>query len=755
MTCLDFTCGNFLHGQPYLKGRDCPRCWNGAHRLGMSITGRATPTTKRTTSKKIGNGSVARVLPCLHLGAKSKPNCGCTDCNCNAGLGVVQHLRECQTCDKYESKQSAVERKSHATDDARYAELLREQLTRHHAYPDTHHGRGIVTVAGGARYFTCAYVLLSLLRRHGCTLPVEVWCLDEGEIDGRMRELLLAFGGVTIVNAAMVADMLPPDERPKRLQGWECKTLAIQHSVFREVLFLDSDQLPARDPTYLFDLPEFAEHGAVFWPDYEPEGWRVTERAFRVAGLDVPGKRRKPDWYNPTDYDAWETGQILIDKSRHWTGLKLWQWFGDHAEYWYQGCVTGKGRDLVYGDKDTAYLAWHTLRIPFALAPAAGWLGTVNVSGCFVQHDMSGQVVFHHRVQPPSKFNLHGSNPPIPGCEVWPWVADALADLRAKWSGRPYDSYGEPPNAVASVAVGEWWLCRGEQPAQAITLRPDRTASGVKGITHWTLRADHRGTVLVLSSGMAGVHMLGEDRYGSWCNHGTETFLVPAPPKGISLPRTRHDAVIAHSILRQNEYRYPEQFPPGSVVLDLGSHCGLSVRAALDRGAGHVVAVEPAPGNLEHLRRNYGKDSRVTILPVAAWLYDGTVRLAPGEVPCPATASSSGWTISGLGALEVPCMAYADLIATAAALSESGRIAMLKMDIEGAEWSIMPGADLSAVDAVALEYHGAGRPAEDTPERLAAMLGSGWTVEVFPHGTQPRLGIVTARKVSDCRDNSP
>ena len=36
-------------------------------------------------------------------------------------------------------------------------------------------GRGVVLCAGGDIYFPCAYVCIALLRRAGCTLPVELW----------------------------------------------------------------------------------------------------------------------------------------------------------------------------------------------------------------------------------------------------------------------------------------------------------------------------------------------------------------------------------------------------------------------------------------------------------------------------------------------------------------------------------------------------------------------------------------------------
>jgi len=40
-------------------------------------------------------------------------------------------------------------------------------------YPNgKHHGRGIVILAGGEKYFTGGWVVVNMLRKFGCTLPV-------------------------------------------------------------------------------------------------------------------------------------------------------------------------------------------------------------------------------------------------------------------------------------------------------------------------------------------------------------------------------------------------------------------------------------------------------------------------------------------------------------------------------------------------------------------------------------------------------
>jgi hypothetical protein len=42
-----------------------------------------------------------RPLPCAYLGKKTKPTCGCLTRHCDIGKGVVEHLKECQTCLSY------------------------------------------------------------------------------------------------------------------------------------------------------------------------------------------------------------------------------------------------------------------------------------------------------------------------------------------------------------------------------------------------------------------------------------------------------------------------------------------------------------------------------------------------------------------------------------------------------------------------------------------------------------------------------
>src|SRR6266704_5059621 len=140
--------------------------------------------------------------------------------------------------------------------------LLEEAVQQAPPYPGGHEGRGIVVCAGGDKYFACAMVVVGVLRQLGCQLPVEMWYLGPAELDPQMRRLA-EDRGVQCIDAWEVARCHPV----RILNGWELKPYAIIHSRFREVLFLDADNVPVLDPTFLFDDSEYQDKGAIFWPD--------------------------------------------------------------------------------------------------------------------------------------------------------------------------------------------------------------------------------------------------------------------------------------------------------------------------------------------------------------------------------------------------------------------------------------------------------------------------------------------------------
>lgn len=256
-------------------------------------------------------------------------------------------------------------------------------------------GRGIVICAGREQYVTCAWVCINVLRYLGCTLPIQVWHLDRYEVSNELAALLKPLG-VECINAEVVRSARPSQV----LGGWQLKPYSIIHCPFREVLSLDADNVPALDPTYLFDVNPYKELGSIFWPDYHrlsPEHsiWRLSGVAYR----------NEPEF---------ESGQIVIDKSRCMRALSLAMWMNEHSEFWYRH---------ILGDKETFHFAWRKLDQPYAMPDRPIY----PLDGTMCQHDFIGRRVFQHRNL--AKWSL-GENRRVEGFEYEKECLEFVDQLR-------------------------------------------------------------------------------------------------------------------------------------------------------------------------------------------------------------------------------------------------------------------------------------------------------------------------------------
>ena len=166
---------------------------------------------------------------------------------------------------------------------------------------------------------------------------------------------------------------------------------------------------------------------------------------------------------------------------------------------------------------------------------------------------------------------------------------------------------------------------------------------------------------------------------------------------------------------------------PGDIVLDCGAHVGLYTKTALRAGAKLVVAIEPAPANLECLRRNLKAEiaaGKVVVCPKGVWdrteilpLYENSGNTAGDSF----FEHGKGSVVAG----QIPLTT----IDTLAAKLHLPRVDFIKMDIKGAvekalmggrrtlgafrprlaisseEGNDRPVAVSRAVDALGLEYH--------------------------------------------------
>lgn len=248
-------------------------------------------------------------------------------------------------------------------------------------YPGRFAGTGIIICAGGTKYLACAWVCINMLRKLGCHLPIEVWHLGKKELNTKISNLL-AKRDIKFVDATQLRKTHPA----RILEGWPLKAYAILNSRFENVLLLDADNVPVRNPEYLFNSPEFRRSGAVFWPDF---GRLNTSRSiWKICGIRY---RDEPEF---------ESGQIMVSKTKCWESLSLALWYNEHADFYYRH---------IHGDKDTFHMAFRKLGQPYSMPSTPIW----PLDGVMCQHDFQGKRIFQHRNL--RKWSLKSNNPKTSG----------------------------------------------------------------------------------------------------------------------------------------------------------------------------------------------------------------------------------------------------------------------------------------------------------------------------------------------------
>lgn len=322
-------------------------------------------------------------------------------------------------------------------------EEWRGRLRDHRAaigrYPEgrfTH--RGIVFSAGGRMYFTSVYVTIRVLRDvHGCTLPIEVFYCGEDELPQS------AIAHMTQQYAVRFVDVTAhPEAKGVHLKGYQLKAFTIYLSSFEEVLWLDSDNIPLRDPSFLFDTPLYASTGALFWKDFcnmvsfRPE-------TFGVFGLAAPAAQPQP---RPNKTTIWpqtcadgvttelETGQVLINKRASWAAMQMIVFLNRHHWFFL--------KRLFQGDKMTFHFGFEAAGQEYATVPfhpkGVGIRGGNGKGDAewFCGNTMAqrspedGSLLFMHRTM--SKYKDAGVFTRKEGVtEAWKWVASQPA--RSNW----------------------------------------------------------------------------------------------------------------------------------------------------------------------------------------------------------------------------------------------------------------------------------------------------------------------------------
>ena len=431
-------------------------------------------------------------------------------------------------------------------------------------------GSGIVTCAGGRTYFTCGWVLVNLLRRLGCRLPIEVWYRGRQEMNDTMRALLESVEGVRCVNAT---------ERGSghRLNGWEIKPYAIIHSRFEEVLFLDCDNVPVRDPSGVFEEEEYRRHGALFWPDRwmgrgDPDRFRtLSSQAWKACGV---AERDEPEF---------ESGQMLVNKRRCWRALKLTMFLNWHSDFFYR---------WLLGDKDTFHIAWRRVGQAYGMPMVRPWQDSED-GPVLYQHDFRGRRLFQHRNQ--DKWDIDGGNRHVPGFRHEEACLDLVRELRRRWDGvvrrYPEDYSRLERETVERVFSERLFSYRTSAPGLRLVEMKSSFEIGLgKGRweTAWDVEQNRRGVKLTFHNGKRKMCILDQCGDVTWhgrCLHFDRTPITVEPTTRL-LGHQRHLAESVRSLLGQSlpaDNAEADRIAAiGSFVYRRAGRCGRLVELATD-----------------------------------------------------------------------------------------------------------------------------------------------------------------------------
>jgi FkbM family methyltransferase len=143
------------------------------------------------------------------------------------------------------------------------------------------------------------------------------------------------------------------------------------------------------------------------------------------------------------------------------------------------------------------------------------------------------------------------------------------------------------------------------------------------------------------------------------------------------------------------------------VIVDIGANIGaFALRARKAWPDAKIIAYEPLPSNVAHLRANLDPDWS-EVVPCAVKAEGGQQDMFLGDL-----FVTGGFERAGrqtLNRIAVDCVAARDLPSCD----------LLKIDTEGSEVEILRGADLTGVQAILVEHH-----SREDAETIKAMLGA-------------------------------
>lgn len=217
-------------------------------------------------------------------------------------------------------------------------------------YKSLYKGRGYAMITGSEFLSRVFPVGIQLLHKLGSKLPVEIWTKDEGEykITAPIVEQMAKDFNMKIT-CHKFSDYIDIEKFPSDYtQNYLMKVLGMLLSSFEEIILLDADNVPMLLPEQLFESQQYADSGLMLWPDF----WANSLSSTLHKLLNIPYN------FNRTC----ESGQVVLDKRRHFESLVLAAYYNWYGESYYKLITLDS---MGTGDKDTFIVGAQTLNRPY------------------------------------------------------------------------------------------------------------------------------------------------------------------------------------------------------------------------------------------------------------------------------------------------------------------------------------------------------------------------------------------------------
>lgn len=250
-------------------------------------------------------------------------------------------------------------------------------------------GNGIVINGGGA-YMAGAMVTIVQLRELGSKLPIELILNTEDEYDKEICEEVLPHFNCTckVIERELGSDLY----RGLGLEKFQLKTVGLLISSYDNVIALDADNMPIKNPDALLTSEPFLSSKFVLWPDIWHKG--TSPLYYKLARFNIgePIHREGADNsksfadYVSGDKDTKvlfhdlegtppamgaETGQMVLSKRSHIRSLILALYYNVYGKsHYYPLLYQGT---FGSGDRETFIPALHVMNEPYYLNHYQVW----------------------------------------------------------------------------------------------------------------------------------------------------------------------------------------------------------------------------------------------------------------------------------------------------------------------------------------------------------------------------------------------